>query len=88
MSLVEMAMGWFGAPDAVRRRIDIEGAEHLEDALVKGRGVILFSAHFTPVRILLGGTGAAVHEALRDVQVGAQSRHESSDEPRPRTLLR
>jgi KDO2-lipid IV(A) lauroyltransferase len=47
MSLVEMAMGWFGAPDAVRRRIRIEGAEHLQAALGKGNGVILFSAHFT-----------------------------------------
>ena len=47
LSLVEMAMGWFGRPDAVRQRIDIEGAEHLRAALAKGRGVILFSAHFT-----------------------------------------
>lgn len=47
LSLVEMAMGWFGRPDAVRERVDIEGAEHLEAALAKGRGVILFSAHFT-----------------------------------------
>jgi KDO2-lipid IV(A) lauroyltransferase len=26
LSLVEMSMGWFGRPDAVRQRIDIEGA--------------------------------------------------------------
>jgi KDO2-lipid IV(A) lauroyltransferase len=47
LSLVEMSMGWFGRIEAVRNRVDIEGAEHLENALKKGKGVILFSAHFT-----------------------------------------
>jgi Kdo2-lipid IVA lauroyltransferase/acyltransferase len=47
LSIVEMGMGWFGNPRAVRERIDIEGAEHLAAALTKGKGVILFSAHFT-----------------------------------------
>jgi Kdo2-lipid IVA lauroyltransferase/acyltransferase len=47
-SLVEVAMGWFGELDAVRARTDVEGAEHLEAALARGKGVILFGAHFTP----------------------------------------
>lgn len=47
LSVVEMAMGWFGAPAAVQKRVRIEGAEHLSSALSRGRGVILFSAHFT-----------------------------------------
>jgi KDO2-lipid IV(A) lauroyltransferase len=47
LSIVEMAMGWFGDPAAVRNRVDVEGAEHLAAALAKGRGVILFSAHYS-----------------------------------------
>jgi KDO2-lipid IV(A) lauroyltransferase len=47
LSLVEMAAGWFGNPETVRARVHVEGAEHLAAALALGRGVILFSAHFT-----------------------------------------
>ena len=46
-SLFEMATGWFGAPEKVRSRVEIVGAEHLAAALERGKGVILFSAHFT-----------------------------------------
>jgi KDO2-lipid IV(A) lauroyltransferase len=46
-SLAEMATGWFGPPRKVTSRVTIEGAEHLRAALDAGKGVILFSAHFT-----------------------------------------
>jgi KDO2-lipid IV(A) lauroyltransferase len=46
-SLVEMSMGWFGSEETVRRHVQVVGAEHLRSALERGRGVILFSAHFT-----------------------------------------
>jgi KDO2-lipid IV(A) lauroyltransferase len=46
-SVFEMAMGWYGSVDEIRAHTHIEGIEHLEEALDRGRGVILFSAHFT-----------------------------------------
>lgn len=47
MSVSEMAMGWFGPEERLRELATINGVEHLLAALERGRGVILFSAHFT-----------------------------------------
>lgn len=47
-SFVEMAMGWFGSRETIAEHVRVEGREHLEAALEGGRGVILFSAHWTP----------------------------------------
>ena len=46
-SLIETTMGWFGPVDEIKRRVTIRGEEHLRAALERGRGVVLYSAHFT-----------------------------------------
>src|SRR5690606_11737392 len=46
-SLAETAMGWFGPVEEIEKRVTVHGAEHLRAALEHGRGVILYSAHFT-----------------------------------------
>ena len=62
--------GWFGsARRSARKRIRIEGAEHLRAALDKGSGVILFSAHFTTFEFFWPAPRAALPAALRHVQV-------------------
>jgi Kdo2-lipid IVA lauroyltransferase/acyltransferase len=48
----EIAMGWFGSKQVVQNIVRIEGQEHLVKALDKGKGVLLFCGHFTPLEIL------------------------------------
>lgn len=47
----EMAFAWFGSPRKLRPLFRVDGFEHLEAALAEGKGVILFTGHFTPLEI-------------------------------------
>jgi Kdo2-lipid IVA lauroyltransferase/acyltransferase len=50
-SMGEVALAWFGTAPWTRPPVRVEGLEHLNAALAKGRGVILYTGHFTPVEI-------------------------------------
>jgi KDO2-lipid IV(A) lauroyltransferase len=49
LSFVEMANGWFAPLATLRKLVRVEGKAHFDAALAKGRGVLLVSAHFTPL---------------------------------------
>src|SRR5690606_3853826 len=55
----EMGVGWFTPIDELLRRVEIVGREHLDAALTKGKGALLFAAHFTTLEV-----GVAVLERL------------------------
>lgn len=47
MAFAETAWQWFRPAAGYRDRFTLEGAEHLDAALARGRGVVLLQAHFT-----------------------------------------
>lgn len=53
MMMIETALSWWASAASLERRVHYEGLEHLEQALAKGKGVILLSGHFTSME--LGG---------------------------------
>jgi KDO2-lipid IV(A) lauroyltransferase len=50
-SLCETAMSWWGSDERLKAVSSIEGLEHLQAALGRGRGAILLTAHFTTLEI-------------------------------------
>jgi KDO2-lipid IV(A) lauroyltransferase len=51
IGLFEMGLGWWGSERFLQRVGHIDGLEHLDAAVAKGKGVILLSAHFTTLEI-------------------------------------
>jgi KDO2-lipid IV(A) lauroyltransferase len=51
MSLAECSIAWFSSERHVERLFDVRGLVHLRAALERGRGVILYTGHFTTLEI-------------------------------------
>jgi KDO2-lipid IV(A) lauroyltransferase len=68
LSVVEMAIGWFAPLATLERIVAVHGREHLDAALARGQGVILATAHFTPLEV-----GVAIIEGF-EVRCGGMYR--------------
>jgi KDO2-lipid IV(A) lauroyltransferase len=62
MGVCESAMCWWSSDERIRLLSRVEGCEHLDRALRRGRGVILLTAHFTTLEI-----GARILNAMRPI---------------------
>ncbi len=51
ISAMEIALAWWGDGARIRKLARVEGCEHVQSALARGRGAILLTAHFTPLEI-------------------------------------
>ena len=61
-SFAECAIGWFGSEHHIESLFDVRGLEHLQAGLAKGKGVILYTGHFTTVEIC----GRALKRSMPD----------------------
>ena len=50
-SIAELGLAWFGSRKRIQSLFEVEGSEHLQQALSQNRGVILCTGHFTPIEI-------------------------------------
>jgi len=60
MGLCETATTWWSSDARVGRLAAVEGLEHLQGALAKGRGAILIGGHFTTIEIATRILGTVV----------------------------
>jgi Kdo2-lipid IVA lauroyltransferase/acyltransferase len=62
MGVCESAMCWWSSDERIRALSQVEGCEHLDRALQRGRGVILLTGHFTTLEM-----GARIMNANRPI---------------------
>jgi Kdo2-lipid IVA lauroyltransferase/acyltransferase len=99
IGLFETAMSWWSSDERIRSLGTLDGQEHLDAALARGKGVILLSAHFTtleigarsltargPTNVMYRPTGNPVLERFLSIN---RSRHAKRAIPRDdvRTLI-
>jgi Kdo2-lipid IVA lauroyltransferase/acyltransferase len=51
VGLLEIPLAWWSSPARLARLVRVEGVEHLQAAVARGCGVILLTAHFTPLEM-------------------------------------
>ncbi len=51
IAVPETALAWWGKDEVLAPLVEIEGLEHLQDALKAGKGALLLGAHFTSLEI-------------------------------------
>jgi len=51
IGLIEIAIAWNRMPHSYESRVQVSGMKHLDEALARGKGVLLVCAHFTTIEM-------------------------------------
>ena len=51
IALLEIPFAWWSPPERLAKLVRLEGTEHLEAALARGRGAMVLTAHFTSLEL-------------------------------------
>ncbi len=51
ISILETGIAWFSKSDVLQKQCQIEGKEHLDQAMAKNKGVLLLTGHFTTLEM-------------------------------------
>ncbi len=51
IALLEIPLAWWSRPERFAKLVRLEGTEHLEAALARGRGAMVLTAHFTSLEM-------------------------------------
>lgn len=76
-TIVDRSVIWFGSPDSIRKLIRLEGLEHIRDAQIKKRNIMLLAPHFVGLdasasRLTLEGPeGATIYAPQSDPDIDA-----------------
>ena len=84
VGIFETAISWWSSDERIRKLTRLEGEEHLQAALARGRGAILLSAHFTTLEIgarALCGAHADEHHVSADEQCRARTLPDAQSRP-------
>lgn len=69
VSLFETAIAWFAPKSVTAGIVDVEGLEHLQQALAAGKGALCLFSHFTMIelggRLLSEALGRPMHQMVR-----------------------
>jgi len=63
ITVFETPLAWWGNPERLRKRCEIEGLHHLFEALEHGKGVILLTGHSTSLE--MGGRLLSLHTPVQ-----------------------
>lgn len=51
MGLMELGMGYWMSDERLRKLVEYQGLEHIQEAFAQGKGIIFLSAHFTSLEL-------------------------------------